>query len=543
MITLEQRERLSSNYPLYALNCLKIVNKVDNEDGEKTEDIIPFHFNSAQQYLHSIVEKQLKETGKVRIIILKGRQQGISTYIEGRFFWRTTHNQARKAFILTHEAKATKNLFEMAKRYYDLCPPDFKPSLGASSEKELHFDKIDSGYGVGTAGSKNTGRSATINYFHGSEAAFWDNASDIVKGALQAVHNKNGTEVFIESTANGKLNWFYEQWMLAMGDEGKYWPVFIPWFWQKEYRSKPSSKMILTREETQLMKQFSLDFEQLAWRREKIAELTAAGKRGEDEFRQEYPCTSEEAFEVSTLGLAFEKLNRKQHMVRNFKIPDHWTKFTSMDWGTAKPFSVGWYAVADEDTIIKAKDNWDDMLIPKGALIRYREFYGWNGQPDIGCRHESPDVARRILDIENEIEEEIDYRIGDAAMWGEHDGMSSAERMLRETNGLFKMIKSKKGRVQNYQEVRARISGDKDGRPMLYAMEGCKHFWRTIPSLQLDEFHPDKGPDTDQEDHVYDELSYACASRPYITTKENRKDDEKAEMRQKVYRAARRYKK
>jgi hypothetical protein len=263
--------------------------------------------------------------------------------------------------------------------------------------------------------------------------------------------------------------------------------------------------------------------------------------RGEDEFRQEYPCTWEEAFEASTLGLAFEKLNRKQHMVRNFNIPDHWTKFTSMDWGTAKPFSVGWYAVADEDTIIKEKDLWDEKLIPKGALIRYREFYGWNGQPDIGCRLESPDVARRILEVEDEIHEIIDYRIGDAAMWGEHDGMSPAERMLRETNGLFKMKKSKKGRQQNYQEIRARISGDRDGRPMLYVMEGCKHFWRTVPSLQLDELHPDKGPDTDQEDHVFDELSYACASRPYVTTLKDRRSDERADMENKIKRAARRY--
>jgi hypothetical protein len=533
--TNEERALLRDDFHLYALNCLKI--------RDKAGKITSFTFNSAQEYLHKIVTKQLSDTGKVRVIILKGRQQGISTYIEGRGYWKVAHSRGRRAFILTHEAEATKNLFEMAKRYHENCPLAFRPKTGSSSEKELHFELLDSGYRVGTAGNKNTGRSSTFQFFHGSEAAFWDNSQDIAKGALQAVPDSDDTEVYIESTANGKLNWFYEQWMLAQSGESDYVPVFIPWFWQQEYRSKPSEKMVTTNEEMDLMKRYDLDFQQLAWRRKKISELSSSGLRGEDEFRQEYPSTWEEAFEASTLGLALEKLNRKQHMVRNFSIPNHWTKFIAMDWGTAKPFSVGWYAVTDEDTVIKGNDTWEEKLLPKGALIRYREFYGWNGQPDVGCRIESPEVARRILEIEEETEEDIDYRIGDSAMWGQHDGMSVAERMMRETDGLFRMRQSRKGREQNYQEIRARIQGDKDGRPMLYALEGCKHFWRTLPSLQLDESHPEKGPDSKQEDHIYDELSYACASRPYVTTKDDRIIDERAEMISSIKRAASKYKK
>jgi hypothetical protein len=518
MVSLDDRKELAHNFKLYALNCLKI--------RSKSGAILPFELNSAQEYLDSKISEQIKKTGKVRMLALKGRQQGISTYIEGRLYWRVTNNAGRRAFILTHEAEATNNLFEMANRYHELCPSLFKPHTGAASQRELSFDLIDSGYRVGTAGNKNTGRSSTIQYFHGSEAAFWDNASDIAKGALQAVPDELGTEIFIESTANGKLNWFYEQWMLAISGESDYLPVFIPWFWQKEYRTKASDKFIITKEEAHLIKAYSLDLDQLAWRRKKIAELSSAGMRGEDEFKQEYPCCWEEAFEASTLGLAFEKLNQKQHMLRSFNIPKHWTRFTSMDWGTAKPFSVGWYAITDEHVVLKANDKFDEVIIPKGALIRYREFYGWNGQPDIGCRLESSQVARRVLEIEDEVEESIDYRIGDSAMWGQHDGATVAERMARETDGRFRMRQSRKGREQNYQEVRARIAGDKDGAPMLYATENCKHFWRTLPSLQLDENHPEKGPDTNQEDHVYDELSYACASRPYITTERDRIRDQ-----------------
>lgn len=508
----EIRQRLASDFTLYALNCLKIRTK----GGE----ILGFVLNSAQKHLHRMVNEQLEKLGKIRAIILKGRQQGISTYIEGRFFWNVTHNAGRRAFILTHEAEATNNLFGMADRYLQLCPPQFKPSVGASSQRELSFDKLDSGYRVGTAGNKNTGRSSTIQYFHGSEAAFWENSEDIAKGALQAVPDAPGTEVFIESTANGKLNWYYEQWMLAQSGESEYIPIFIPWFWQEEYRTKPSDSMVLSKDEIQLKKAFNLDMAQLSWRRKKIAELSSSGLRGEDEFRQEYPSTWEEAFEASSLGLAFEKLNRNQHMVRNFQIPQHWVKFTVLDWGTAKPFAVCWFAVADENTLIKAKDSWEDKMIPKGALVMYREFYGWNGQPDVGCRLESTDVAKRILEVEEETGEEMDYRVGDSALWGQHDGASVSERMYKATEGLYRMTQSRKGREQNYQEFRARLAGE--DHPMFFALEGCKHFWRTVPSLQLDDLHPEKGPESSQEDHIYDCVAYACASRPFLLTQRDR---------------------
>lgn len=231
-----------------------------------------------------------------------------------------------------------------------------------------------------------------------------------------------------------------------------------------------------------------------------------------------------------TAGAALEKLRRDVHMIRNFTVPDAWTKFMVIDWGSSKPFSVGWYCVVDENTTLKAKDEWPERLIPKGALIRYREWYGWNGKADEGCRMESPAVALRILEIEEDAGEEMDYRVGDAAMWAEHDGPSVQARMYDGTGGRFLMEQSRKGRMGNYEEIRARIAGDEDGA-MLYVTARCEHFWRTVPDLQLDERDPEKGPDTEQEDHVYDELSYACASRPYITTYRDRMEAAIAEAK------------
>lgn len=218
-----------------------------------------------------------------------------------------------------------------------------------------------------------------------------------------------------------------------------------------------------------------------------------------------------------TAGAALEKLRRDKHMIRDFEPPEHWTKFSVIDWGSSKPFSVGWYCVADDHTTLKAKDEWPEMFIQRGALIRYREWYGWNGKPDEGVRMESHEVANGILDIEEEYGEEMDYRVGDDQMWAHHDGHSIEERMYTATDGRYRMEKSKKDRINNYQEVRARIAGDEDG-PMLFVTVGCKHWWRTVPDLQLEDRHPEKGPGTEQEDHCYDETAYACASRPFITT-------------------------
>ena len=115
-------------------------------------------------------------------------------------------------------------------------------------------------------------------------------------------------------------------------------------------------------------------------------------------------------------------------------------------------------------------------------------------------------------------------------MWAEHDGPSMMDRIQDYTEGRFEAEKSKKGRQTNYEEIRARIVGDSD-YPALYITQSCHHFWRTVPDLKLDELHPKKGPALKQEDHIYAELSYACASSPYITTRKDRDEFALAEAK------------
>lgn len=287
----EIRRRLKEDFTHYASRCLKIRTKAG--------EILPFALNEAQSHVHAQVEKQKLLTGKVRAVILKGRQQGISTYIEGRLFWLVTHRCGVRAFILTHDGEATNNLFEMSQRYHQYCPEVVRPETSASSAKEMYFGLLDSGYKVGTAGNKAVGRSSTIQYLHGSETGYWPNAAEHAKGVLQAVPNDAGTEIFLESTANGIGNYFHEQWQLAESGESDFIPIFVPWFWQNEYRRQVDDKFAPLEDEIDLVQLYNLDAHQLMWRRYKIQELSASGGDGRRAFQTEYPCNSTEAFTLS----------------------------------------------------------------------------------------------------------------------------------------------------------------------------------------------------------------------------------------------------
>lgn len=302
-----QRIRLKQDFEFYAPRMLKIVTKPDEETGRPA--ILPFRFNAAQRYIHRKIEEQRARTGWVRAIILKGRQQGASTYTEGRFYWKTTNNTAQKTYILTHQQQATDNLFAMVDRYHKNAPAFVRPTVGKANAKELSFPDLESSYQVSTAGAKGAGRSATLTNVHGSEVAFWENAPTHLAGMLQAVPLAPGTEVILESTANGVGNVFHKQWQMAESGESDFIAIFVPWFWQDEYRRPVPDDFELNADaesvpegeptEEEYAEAFKLDNEQMFWRRRKIAEL-GGGERGYWLFKQEYPATADEAFQSSS---------------------------------------------------------------------------------------------------------------------------------------------------------------------------------------------------------------------------------------------------
>ncbi len=213
-------QKLRSDFVVFAERCLKIKTK--------SAKIQPFKLNRAQLYAHEQMQDQLSRTGKIRKAILKGRQQGLSTYTEGRAYWEVTGSKGKRAYILTHEAEATSQLFSMAKLYHELCPEVVKPVIGSDSSKEMTFPRLKSDYKVGNAGNRGSGRSQTFHFFHGSEVAFWPHADEHLAGAMQALSKEPGTVGILESTANGVGGVFYDYVMDAKSGRGEYELIFIP---------------------------------------------------------------------------------------------------------------------------------------------------------------------------------------------------------------------------------------------------------------------------------------------------------------------------
>ena len=278
-------KRLRGDWPYYAPRVLKILTKPG--------DIIPLVPNRAQQYLHAEIERQKAETGRVRILGVKGRQQGFSTYTEGRFYWKVSGEFGKRAFILTHLAEATTNLFAMTRRFHELSPEWLKPSTRMFSATGIEFDDLKSQISVSTAGSVGTGRSATAQYFHGSEVGYWQNAADHMAGIGQIVPDMPGTEIILESTGNGTGNLFHGMVEDAMRGRGDYRLVFVPWYWQEEYVREPPADWMPSGEDLDYGQPYGLSREQLYWRRVKVD----TDFRGDEPlFDQEYPATPALAF-------------------------------------------------------------------------------------------------------------------------------------------------------------------------------------------------------------------------------------------------------
>lgn len=231
-------------------------------------------------------------------------------------------------------------------------------------------------------------------------------------------------------------------------------------------------------------------------------------------------------------GAAFPEWRTNVHVVEPFDIPDEWVRFRSMDWGYAKPYSIGWYAV-DYD----------------GRLYKYRELYGWGGSADKGSKEDPADVAKKIWEAEHWQDENgkwysenVRDAVADDAIFGGRQDNSKdiAEQFadafieLDRQHGTKTMLwrrvgKGPKSRISGRLEVhhRLKIPVDREGNrtgeaPMILFFPNCRHIIRTLPELLNDEKNPED-VNTDMEDHAYDQLRYACMSRP-LTTKEKKPD-------------------
>lgn len=293
-LIIRKLQRFKDDLNYFAYNQLKIKTK--------NEGLTPFNFTNIQLDAHNRIEELKRKGKRIKIVFLKSRQVGMSTYTEARFFQKILFNTAKNAFVLADKDKSSQNIFSMAKRYYDNLHPSLQLKTLKLSTDEILFE-TDSSFRVGTAGSKSIGRSMTINFFHGSEVAFWANADEIISGMFQTIPDSVDSEIVLESTANGTSGdgaFFFNIVQAGLDPRSDYFTIFYPWYKQAEYVRQVTEPLILDDEETFLKNTYNLTNEQIAWRRSKILNEF---KGREKLFKQEYPSSIQEAFISTTQAL------------------------------------------------------------------------------------------------------------------------------------------------------------------------------------------------------------------------------------------------
>ena len=276
--------------------CLKVV--------AKDAKLKPLILNPAQLIIHAKMQQQYLEHGMVRCMILKGRKQGASTYVGARFYTKCRLWKHRRAVVMAHIADSSKELFTMVQNYYANDPMRLETEKKSASA--FAFSN-KSTYTVATAGSGETGRGGTPQLAHLSEAAFYPNPEKTFAGFVTSIPLAEGSEIAIESTANGIGNEFHSRWTRAEGgineSQGiKFEPIFIPWYIDVDYRLPTPSGFSLRTDpegdgmpsERDLAEMFDLDMEQMAWRRFYIDQQLNGNLQT---FMQEFPNTPSEAFQ------------------------------------------------------------------------------------------------------------------------------------------------------------------------------------------------------------------------------------------------------
>ena len=292
---------------------------------DKFANIVPFEPNEPQRALIDYVLLCIKEKRPVKVIILKARQMGFSTAVEALCYWWTSTNFNINSVIIGNDEKSSLNLYRMFRRYFDNTNILFKPSVRYNTKSDLTFEKFDengkqiglgSAIKIETAKNKSAGRSDTVNFLHASELGAWENGEDLVASLMQTVPDAEVMEkpsmVFLESTAEGRGNYFHKEYVATVNKKNNYQPLFAPWWILDTYERDATFEDLgqLNDYESflvELMKKghetlghkFTIKEEsiprKIAYYRRKAKDFAATPER----LPQEYPSTWEEAFIAS----------------------------------------------------------------------------------------------------------------------------------------------------------------------------------------------------------------------------------------------------
>jgi len=271
--------------------------------------IIPFAINAVQYDVLKTILEMWNAGIPVRVIILKARQFGISTFVQAFFFFIQAHTRSSVAMIVAHKGKATGNIFGILRRFW--VNLTHKPVATRMNKEGIEWAASDAKIILDTAENKEVARSATLHLIHSSELAFWPYASTTRLGMMQTCHDVPGTIVVEESTANGVGGTFYDVYWRAKEGESDFVAKFYPWHWHPEYQmdvAPHEAKDIMNGldvDEREGIERWEWTVEQIKWRRRCIANDCEGDVQ---KFNQEYPSYDRQAFLVSGRPVFNQKL-------------------------------------------------------------------------------------------------------------------------------------------------------------------------------------------------------------------------------------------
>lgn len=273
---------------------------------DKSQKTMPFFLNDVQHDFIDTLNKAIDDFNDgiitdICLLVLKGRQQGFTTLVTAYQLACSILNRNFQGYTLADKSDNSEAIFQnKAKFPYSQLPEALQPTEKFNNRKQLLFEKLNSSWAVDTA-TKDVGRSRTVNFFHGSECAFWQHGIAPVQGALGEAFTKNCIKIY-ESTANG-YNDYQKMW-----DSGVHINCFYAWWRTREYRidfrNEEFKSEFLKNVKTKkgwiwdrlrwLKDTQGLDAEQLFWYWNKYDKYL-----DKDLIKQEYPCTPQEAFLLS----------------------------------------------------------------------------------------------------------------------------------------------------------------------------------------------------------------------------------------------------
>lgn len=322
---------------------------------DKEQNTRPFFLNDVQKDFIDTLNRAIEEFNEglrtdISLLVLKGRQQGFTTLITAYQTAYCIVNKNFQGFTLADKSDNSEAIFQnKAKFPYSQLPNSLKPTEKFNNRKQLLFEKINSSWAVDTA-TKDVGRSRTVNFFHGSECAFWKDGIALIQAALGEAFTKNCIKIY-ESTANG-FNDYQKMW-----DSGVHINCFYEWWRTKEYRLNfPPDD---TRQEFNKNIDNKTDWiwERLRWLRDdkglELEQLYWYYKKYEGYIdkrliQQEYPCSPREAFLLSgqTVFDTEKLLARIENVPKPIK-----TGYFTYDYDGSKISNIKW--VSDRNGYIK----------------------------------------------------------------------------------------------------------------------------------------------------------------------------------------------